>query len=300
MKELNASVESGKALDRESVIFDADRKWNNQKAWPFWYPLIPYPYHETDTLNNGQGLLGIQVLPGQIKNINIITDRDTAYRLLNFKYTVFAANEGTAGAGTATFAAGSTAVVGVGSDFTTIFPDGIGWITYVGGTTGLLRTVFVESVTDATNLTLTSTPDEAAAGVAWGRGEWIWNLQTQATPGVDIPSTIAAPVPEEIHHWYPLYQQVKVGVRIPSLKDREIYGGLERQIGVGGQFTESRHRITELQGEYDGVGMLRTESLVGPESTITVKVENTNTDRIIFINGTTFGYKVALQGEAMK
>lgn len=293
----NAVLASAEVLNKNAVKFDSDRKWNNQKFWPYWYPLIPYPWQETDTLNKGQGLLGIEILPGQIKDISIITDRDTAYRLLNLKYTVYSANEATTGAGTLTMVSGSTAVVGVGSNFTTLFPDGIGWLTFIGGSTGLLRTVFVESVTDATNLVLSSPAPESAAGVAWGRGEWIWTIQTQAVPGVDIPNPIASPVPEEIQHFYDLAQQVKVGLRVPSLRDRDIYGGLERQLGLGGFFAENRHRITELQGAEDGVGMLRTALLVGGDSTITVRVENTNTDRIIFINGTTFGYKIALEGE---
>lgn len=78
-----------KLLNQSAVTFDTDRRYNNQKAWPFWYPFVPKPYLETDTLNAGLGLLGITIPAGQTKDINIELDRDTVYRQLNVKYTAF-------------------------------------------------------------------------------------------------------------------------------------------------------------------------------------------------------------------
>lgn len=297
MKLVDGQKASAEVLTRDSVNFDVGDKWNNQKAWPFWYSFIPYPFGDTDTLNNGLGLLGIEILPGQTKNINIQIEQDTVYRLINLKYSAYNCREQTEGAGTITLATDSLDVVAVGGDFETIFPvdpdsgERRGILTYVGATTGLLRCVSVASVTDDDNLVLADFPPEAAAGVAWGSGEFIYHQTTAA--GVDIPAAMNSPVIEDVFNYYPLTQALKVGVNIPSLKNRNIYGGLEQLLGTGALLEMNRHRISELQGEYNGYGMLRTAALVPNDGTIQITVENLY-DKIVFVNGATFGYKIAI------
>jgi len=86
---VSLSTSAAQILNRPSVAFDTDRRYNNQNAWPFFYAFVPYPYHDTNKLNGGQGLIGIKCPAGQITDIPIRLDRDSVYRQLNARYTVY-------------------------------------------------------------------------------------------------------------------------------------------------------------------------------------------------------------------
>jgi hypothetical protein len=148
----NLEKDVAEILSRSAVTFDTDRRYNNQKAWPFWYPFIPKPYLETDILNNGLGLQGITVRAGETKEINVRLDRDTIYRQLNVKYTPFRCSLGPQITGTISTTAGDATVTGTGTTFTTAAPKGthISWLDDAGN----IRHGVVDSVTSNTSLEL--------------------------------------------------------------------------------------------------------------------------------------------------
>jgi hypothetical protein len=85
----NTYKDAALVLNRRSVEFGEDMRYQDQKAWPFWYPFIPWPYLNTDELNGGLGLMGHRVPAGRIVDIPVNLARDAAFRLINLKYTVY-------------------------------------------------------------------------------------------------------------------------------------------------------------------------------------------------------------------
>jgi hypothetical protein len=76
-------------FDSNAVQFESNWRYNDQKAWPFWFPFVPSPYLDTDSQNGGLGLLGLTIPAGTTKDIFITTERDTVFRMLHAKYTAF-------------------------------------------------------------------------------------------------------------------------------------------------------------------------------------------------------------------
>lgn len=106
-------------LNRDAVQFDQNVSFQDQDAWPFWYPLIPYPFEETDILNDGLGLLGFELEPGEVKDLSIITERATVFRFLNTKFTINQCSVATPNVmgSTITVAAGNVNIVAAAAIF---------------------------------------------------------------------------------------------------------------------------------------------------------------------------------------
>lgn len=416
-------------LKKNSVTFPEQMRVNDQGAWPFWYPLIPYPYHDTDILNGGTGLLGIKIPAGEIRNIFITLEQDTAFRLINLKYTVFEAAvpkdlngvittaigsanvTGVTAApltGTISIGIGNTAVVGVGTLFTAelsvgqtiVYTDDLaveqfGKIQAITDNLNLvletaapsaatlktfqISTLFLTELTagdvitwlddggvrrfgtvlnivDNLNLVLaanalsvtteltyknsdyigfittvpgdtsvvgtgTSFLTDAPAGsqIMWTNDSGQVEIGTVADVTNDLLLTLEQPAElvttqasydSIMYSWYdnvigtppllntlkfiPLTKRVRVGVNLPSLQGRYIYGGTQAYLRGGG-FEERPRVIGSIQGAKDGVGTIRTASLLPHEGSINVRVFNEH-NQPIYINGVAFGYKVTLGG----
>lgn len=276
--------QAAEVLDQAAVKFDTERKYNNQNAWPFWYPFIPKPYLNTDTLNAGKGLLGFTVRPGRTVQIPIQIDRDTVYRMINIKYTPFRCVLGTAidAPNTITTVAGSTALVGVGTTFTTTLTAGqpFAWT----DDAGVVKCRVVESITDNLNAVFEVPADSVATGVLLFRGMFSSNYGTDGTR-----------VPRNTFRQRPLTQMLRTTVVMTSLRSRYLLGGSQEFLSPDTTNSGNQERpllISSLQGIDDGLGQIRTHAIFGYDSSVLVKVTNIFTEDII-LNGTLFGYKIS-------
>ena len=78
-----------------AVQFGQTPRYHNVKAFPFWFPFVPYPYLDTDKDENPPtsgarlGLLGHTVPAGGLLEIPIKMAEDAPFHWLNVKYTPF-------------------------------------------------------------------------------------------------------------------------------------------------------------------------------------------------------------------
>jgi len=269
-------------LNRNAVQFEPDRRYNNQSAWPFWYPLIPRPYLNTDILNNGQGLLGFNVPAGKTRSITVRLDRDAVYRQLNVKYTAFRCILGSALSGTVSLNGGSQAVVGVLTAFLTEAVKG----TLIAFTddSGVVRCGRVLNVVDNLNLTLEQAVPLPVTAKNLFLGAYSWFD--------DVRGNI---FPKETFHMQYLTQFLRVTYVMDSLRGRYLYGGTQEFIAPDSEKNGMQERpllISALQGKDDGLGQVRTAMVYPYEASVTIKVENIFTEDIL-VNGTLFGYKIS-------
>lgn len=166
-------------LKREAVRFKSNLMYSSEKAWPFWYNLIPYPYLTTDKLNGGMGLLGQAIPTGSSRDFAIKLDRDTAFRLINFKYSAYRPGFGEQLTGTITATAGSATITGVLTLFTTELSVGqtIIWIADDFST----RYGVIKRIDSALSLELESPAIAAATAVnlfmiAWKHYDTVQNI----------------------------------------------------------------------------------------------------------------------------
>lgn len=165
-------------LQQNSVTFPRQQRVNDQGAWPFFYPLIPYPYHDTDVLNNGTGLLGIKIPAGTTRNVFITLEQDTAFRLINFKYTPFEAKVPQNLSGTITTAIGSPNIVGVGTTFVTDLSIG-DYITWLDDG-GVRRFGEILTITDNLNIVLTANALSVTTGLTYKKTDYLGFITTIA------------------------------------------------------------------------------------------------------------------------
>lgn len=151
-------------LKRNSVQFDQNIAWNEEDAWPYWYPLIPSPFEETDVLNNGLGIIGFELEPGEIKDISIKTDRDAPFRFINTKYVINMCTIDcpVAGADTITVTAGNVELVAAGAAF---LATDVGRKVCWDNDNGIRETGIIAVFTDTTHVDLGVAPIGAAAAL---------------------------------------------------------------------------------------------------------------------------------------
>ena len=167
MKKANVTRLAGTELGRNAVEFDSNLRWNDQVAWPFFYPFIPNPYQETDPLNNGLGLMGFELEPGEVKRIPVLTERDSAYSQINCKIVANRCNVDTpvAGASTITVVALNTTINSAAAAFAAT--DVGRKISYVDNN-GNRQENIVATFVGATQITVATAPPTAArAGTAF-------------------------------------------------------------------------------------------------------------------------------------
>ena len=172
MKQLDNAKVANSFFKGNAVAFDQNIRWTDQAAWPFWYPFIKPVNPDTQTFRGGLGLMGLPIAPGAMREIVIKTRRATPYRLLNVKYEACKQiSTGVNLTGTITTTLNSTAVVGVGTAFTTELLVG-NTISFTDGTTRGFASI--ASITDNTNLVLDEGATVATAGVTFTLGECIY------------------------------------------------------------------------------------------------------------------------------
>ena len=82
----NVAHAAGQVLSKRSVTFTEDLRYDNAKAQPFHYSFMTRAIIEA---NDGIEPIGWTMGPNTINEIPIITDRDSAWHLLNIKYSAF-------------------------------------------------------------------------------------------------------------------------------------------------------------------------------------------------------------------
>lgn len=172
MQLLDQQKEVAKILNRESVQFSSNLAYNSSKAWPFWYALIPYPYLNTDKLNGGLGLLGHRIPSGRYRDLSVRLDRDTAFRLINFKYTMYRPGFGAALTGTITGTSGSAILNGTLTAFENELTIGqtIIWL----DNNLSIQFGAVKRINSALQIELDSALTSAATNVNYSRIAWKW------------------------------------------------------------------------------------------------------------------------------
>ena len=106
--------------------------------------------------------------------------------------------------------------------------------------------------------------------------------------GVGVHSANRSPVPTNLLKYRRLTDYIRVTVSMPSLRNRYLMGGLQED---NSGLLERPHIISSLQGNDDGLGQLRTESLQPYEGIINIRFHNDYSEDVI-INGPLFGYKI--------
>jgi len=107
------------------------------------------------------------------------------------------------------------------------------------------------------------------------------------------------------NYFRPLETYLRTSLFIQSNGARYYLGGPAELMGANvtivpsvgaaaGGLLERPHQVRSLQGSHDGLGMLYTPIQVSREGMIFVKVHNTHPTLTIRVNGTIFGYKVAV------
>lgn len=272
-------------LKKFAVQFDNNVRYNDQKAWPYWYPLIPSPFEDTDQLNGGLGLMGWELGAGEIRQISVKVDRDSPFSHINTKWTPLTPDVVANLTGTAVFSTSTTTVSGAGTLFLTELRAGQR-IAYIDNS-GFYRVVRVRSITDNLTLTLYDIPKYGGTFVNFGLVKWKWYTTLPIAP--PLPSI---PTPGLEYIYTPLTRYLKVGLNIPSLANRNYYG--ERAYTSDQGLVARRTPVTTMQGVNDGNPVLRTpDALIPAEGTITFTVENTYTQPV-HVNCSVFGYKIAL------
>lgn len=271
-------------LNKNAVQFDAHRRYNNQAAWPFWYPLVPKPYLETDTLNNGLGLLGHTIEPDSRKEINVQLDRDSVYRLINLKYTASFCAPGTLLTGTIIVTAGSVDVVGDETLFTSELKIGDP-ITYEDENF-IRRCSVVKTITDNENLTIELPSVALAAIVPYNKAVYVDSIS---------PNT---PVPYNLYESQQLtvLKFLRITVVMSSLGTKYLMGGTQvftDPDSTNGGLQERPILMAALQGFDQGLGQLRTPSVFAYDSSVKIIIENLSAVNPAIVNGTLFGYKIS-------
>ena len=281
-------------LNQPAVTFPEQIRVNNQAAWAYWYNLIPYPYNSYPEWNNATGRdiysqdeqpIGIELPPNKVTQMFIRLDQDTAFRLINFKYTVFEPTDLNQSqlTGQITGTKGTKALTGsAGAKFDTELVPGQ-HIVLENVALATFQLYTVDTITDFQTMTVKENLkyDYAGTNGYYASLNWYRNI-----------SNDAAESHPNIQHYIPLTRYVKVGVNFPCQQSRYMYGGTQEYFRAGG-FDERLRPISCLQGEKNGVGTIRTASLLPHEGTIMIKAENL-TNTYLYINGTAFGYKVTL------
>jgi hypothetical protein len=300
-------------FNSDSVLFRSNRKWNNQKKWPYLNGFIPRFDGTSTPLWGGLGRPGWVVPAGGNQDIIIVNGQDAAYRLINYKIRACAfqpdATGSGSGAGTITSINISTgAVVGLASNFTTLFgltgntsnPFKKGSVlSYVttDTTPGNLAFGVIASVNSDTSLTLepasvTLRPVNPAN--SWTNSGCVWYQTEDTLTGTTFAPILpgsATPAPKNTFRYLPLTEKIGVEVVVKSNSARNLTGGLSSS-NRNSIFPEAIKQST-MQGEFNGVGQLRVPYLTPMEGTLLLRVTNKYTKDII-VSGNTFGYKIAL------
>lgn len=96
MREQQAIAAAKARLKEHAVKFGEERRYDNMRAYPFFYNFIPYPFVQgivNDATGqydvsaaDAEGPDGLAIAAGGIRDIPIVMDRDTNFHLLSIRY----------------------------------------------------------------------------------------------------------------------------------------------------------------------------------------------------------------------
>lgn len=177
-------------------------------------------------------------------------------------------------------------VTGIGTAFNTELQVGQN-VAYIDDT-GAVNIRTIATIPGAAAMTFT-----AAGGAVAGVAGVAFKLSCQ--PGLTF------------NRFRPLYTYLRASAFIKSSGQRYYLGGTSELLGnaayapaslsvgnVGGGLQERPHALRSIQGFQDGLAMLYTPQQVPREGTIFVRVHNTHNAYTLQVDGTLFGYKVAV------
>jgi len=285
-------------LNRYATQFDFNAKYNDQEDWPFWTPLVPEPDLEQSEFWGGLGRPGWFIPAGGSRDVIITTAQDGAYRLINYKLSVYSpqpdASDG-AEAGTITSINAVTgAVVGLGTNFLNYFTNPGGMLQYVttDATPNNFAFLPVSRVVSNTSMFVDvgAMPLHTVnAGQAWSKAGMV-KFQTTAAFASILPGA-ATPAIGNIFKYVSLMENIYVELVAKSNKAVNLTGGLQKG-ALNAQVPDAIKQST-LQGQRNGLGQLRIPFSVPNDGVLLMRITNRN-PKDVFVDGHLFGYKVVL------
>jgi hypothetical protein len=356
-------------FNKRTVEFGDVPRYNDQSTWPFWLSLIPentnptlFPQKLTQSLTG----LGWPVNPQSYIDIPIQTQQDALYHVISHKLSIM---RGPA-TGSITCLADDTAVVGVGTSFTTEYQ--VGDIICVNDDLGQARFGVVAVINTDLSITLhapfgpnavtakssTTFPADYRIGNQWYEmpaltggiqvaGVNVTGIGTLFTTQLNVGQNIAYVTDSGVHAFAtiatitnnttmtfatspgdvagvagvafklcplpkgsfnsirPLTTYVRESMIMKSNGTVYLYGGdqdllgsavyIPASLGAGGNGLMQRPvKTTNIQGIKDGFNNMYHPFQMPREGTIFLRVHNTHTRYKMYINGSVFGYKVAI------
>jgi len=279
------------------------------KAYPFFYNFIRAPYQigtpddafgaNQDvgiyrvTSGSAEGPDGLTLVAGGILDIPIVMDNDTNFHLLYAKYGAFRITDFTVVTTDAgdTFAQPLTDLIVAGDriiidTLTSTTGPVIGVPYFVISVTA---TTFQISATDggaAIVLTTNGTAHFYKTGGIYGSREYL--LYPYTNP---YPTTAQGLLPDVARNTrIPYWSELDVSMYMPSSGARDVYGGFQRA-PIGGATEEQPLPILDLQGDQDGLGMLKTAFQLTKSATVWIRIRSRSRFPLR-VYGHLFGYKI--------
>lgn len=287
-------------LNKYAVNLDFDAKYNDQKEWPFWTPLVPEPDLEQSEFWGGLGRPGWFIPAGGSRDVIITTAQDGAYRMINYKLTAYSPqpdiSDGAEGGTITSINAVTGAVVGAGTNFLNYFTNPGGMLQYVttDATPNNFAFLPVSRVVSNTSMfvDIGAIPFHPVnGGNAWSKAGMV-KFQTTAAFAPILPGS-ASRVPKNTFKYVSLMEDIYVELVARSNKAVNLIGGLQKG-QLNAQVPEATKQST-LQGQRNGLGQLRVPFLVPDQGVILMRIQNRGT-KDVFVDGHVFGYKVVLSG----
>ncbi len=267
-----------------------DKGLERQKVFPFFYPFVNSNDDEWD-LNKGAGTIGNlsdigPTIPsgGKLRQAMKL-DPDYMWKLLSFKYTAYYLSERAElnpMTGTASIAAGSDNLVGVGTQFLTeLIP---------GDTIQLNGNNYrIESITNNLLAIIKDADIPAAAEAAGALIRLAWNkyMWHEEPAGFfleqgDYQTTIGTP----------LSRFIKVSVWMATPQNIYLYGGINLDAQINAHADVIPVNVRAVQGYDFGFGQLFTDFLLPREGVVFFDILNEHPIKDLVVGCTARGLKI--------
>lgn len=297
-----------------AVQFGANKRDADQKAYPFFYNFIRYPYQVGTpedsfgadqvtgiyrvTADAAEGPDGLNIPSLGILDIPIVMDNDTNFHLLYAKFGAFRISQF---ALATLFQGGIFVIAQPATDPFTLFQSIV--FDVITGITNLTvgQVYYVKNAaTDAFEVSLT--PGGAAIvlsgagtfvvrkqGGLFGSREYLLYPNLNDNPA--LPGQALVPDVQQ-NARIPYWTELDVSMYMTSSASRDVYGGFQR-LPIGGATLEAPIPMLNLQGKYDGLGMLKTRFQLTKSATVTLRVTSRSAYPLR-VYGHLFGYKITV------
>lgn len=261
-----------------------------QKVFPFFYPFVDSDDDDWDA-NKSAGTwdnlsdIGPRISAGGKLRYAVRLGPDYMWKLLSFKYTAYYLNQRAAlnpMTGTASIAANSDNLVGVGTLFTTELIPGDTVI--LGGNAYRIESItnnLLAIIKDA-DIPVAAVPAGAMQRSAWNKYMWY-----EEPPGFfleqgDYQTAIGTP----LHHY------LKVSVWFATPQNVYLYGGINMDRQINNHDDVIPIRVNSVQGYDFGFGQLFSDFLLPRQGIVFFDFINTHSVKDLVVGCTARGLKI--------